>query len=82
MLLRHLGYPMAGTSANISGRESFDQAQAIAAIFSQVALQPDLIIDAGALPDSEPSTVVDLSGHVPRILRQGAVRADKILALL
>jgi tRNA A37 threonylcarbamoyladenosine synthetase subunit TsaC/SUA5/YrdC len=50
--------------------------------FSKTAPQPDLVIDAGTLPDSLPSTVVDLSGRMPRILRQGAVRADKILALL
>ena len=68
-LLRHLGYPLAGTSVNISE-------------LSVTAPQPDLILDAGELPHSEPSTVVDLSGRMPRILRQGAVRADKILAFL
>ena len=51
-------------------------------MFRLSAPQPNLIIDAGPLPPSEPSTVVDLSGRQPRILRQGAVRADKILALL
>jgi L-threonylcarbamoyladenylate synthase len=66
LLLRHLGYPLAATSVPES----------------LVAPQPDLIIDAGPLPESLPSTVVDLSGRTPRILRQGAVRADKILALL
>ena len=68
-LLRHMGYPLAGTSVDISE-------------LSVTAPQPDLILDAGELPHSEPSTVVDLSGRMPRILRQGAVRADKILALL
>ena len=68
-LLRHLGYPLAGTSVDIPG-------------LALVAPQPDIIVDAGVLPSSEPSTVVDLSGRIPRILRQGAVRADKILALL
>lgn len=68
-LLRLLGYPLAGTSVDIPG-------------LALVAPQPDIILDAGVLPPSEPSTVVDLSGRMPRILRQGAVRADKILALL
>jgi L-threonylcarbamoyladenylate synthase len=81
-LLRHLGYPIAGTSANISGSEPTHDAKAIAAAFAATAPQPDLVLDVGLLPDSLPSTVVDLSGRVPRILRQGAVRADKILALL
>lgn len=81
-LLRHLGYPLAGTSANISGREQFNDAQAIAQMYSQTAPQPNLIIDAGQLSGSLPSTVVDLSSRQPRILRQGAVRADKILPLM
>jgi L-threonylcarbamoyladenylate synthase len=81
-LLRHLGYPVAGTSANVSGADPFHDAVAIAATLARTAPQPDLILDAGALAHSEPSTVVDLSGRTPRILRQGAVRADKILAYL
>ena len=82
VLLRHLGYPMAGTAANRTGAEPTNEATRIADEFSQAAPQPDIVIDAGALPDSLPSTVVDLSGRVVRILRQGAVRADKILALV
>lgn len=81
-LMRHLGYPLAGTSANVSGQEAFNDAAVIADAFSRTAPQPDLVLDAGVLPPSQPSTVVDLSGRMPRILRQGAVRADKILALL
>ena len=81
-LLGHLGYPLAGTSANITGHEPVSDARQIAAVFRLNALQPNLIVDAGVLPHSEPSTIVDLSGRQPRILRQGAVRADKILALL
>ena len=81
-LLRHLGYPLAGTSANVSGQEAINDAVAITSSFSMTAPQPDLILDVGILPDSQPSTVVDLSGRNVRILRQGAVRADKILALL
>jgi L-threonylcarbamoyladenylate synthase len=81
-LLRHLGHPLAGTSATIAGHEPISDAQVIAAAFRLNALQPNLVVDAGVLPHSEPSTVVDLSGRQARILRQGAVRADKILALL
>jgi L-threonylcarbamoyladenylate synthase len=81
-LLRHLGYPLSGTSANRSGTEPTHDAAQIVTDFSQTAPQPDVVMDAGLLPDSLPSTVVDLSGRQPRILRQGAVRADKILALL
>lgn len=81
-LLRHVGYPIAGTSANHSGHEPISDARVIADAFSRSAPQPQLIIDAGVLPDSLPSTIVDLSDRQVRILRQGAVRADKILSLL
>lgn len=81
-LLRHLGYPLAGTSANRTGTEPTHDAQIIGSDMAKTAPQPDMILDAGLLPDSLPSTVVDLTGRMPRILRQGAVRADKILALL
>lgn len=81
-LLKHLGYPLAGTSANRSGSEPTHDATRIAIEFAQTAPQPDLVLDSGLLPDSLPSTVVDLTGRMPRILRQGAVRADKIVALL
>jgi tRNA A37 threonylcarbamoyladenosine synthetase subunit TsaC/SUA5/YrdC len=66
----------------VTGQEAYDDPQGIIAAFSLTAPQPDLVLDAGTLPPSQPSTVVDLSGRVPRILRQGAVRADKILPYL
>lgn len=81
-LLRHVGYPIAGTSANISGTEPINNAKVIATTFEGSPVQPTLVVDAGTLPDSQPSTIVDLTGRQARIIRQGAVRADKILALL
>jgi len=33
----------------------------------------DLILDAGKLPSTPPSTIVDLSGKVPKILREGLI---------
>lgn len=70
-ILRHVGYPLAATSVETP----LDA-------FERMAPQPDLILDVGVLPPGETSTVVDLSGRIPRILRQGAVRTDKIIAAL
>ena len=36
------------------------------------------VVDAGALPGT-PSTVIDLTGHEPRVLREGAVSAEDAL---
>ena len=41
----------------------------------------DLEIDGGELPGT-PSTVVDLSGDEPRIVREGAVSAARVRELL
>ncbi len=42
----------------------------------------DLIIDAGKLPFSEPSTVLDLSEATPRIRRVGVIFPTRIEAVL
>lgn len=81
-LLRAFGYPLCGTSANLSGTAPSQDAAVIAAMFAGASRQPDLLIDGGVLPTSEPSTVVDVSGLHPRIVRQGGVRADKLFAYL
>lgn len=81
-LLRHLGYPLVGTSANLSGEEPLMDGHHIAEQFSTAVLRPDMMVNIGILPASPPSTIVDLTGSVPRITRQGAVRADAILRLL
>lgn len=81
-LLTAFGYPLSGTSANLSGQEPSQDPAAIVALFADAIRRPDLLIDVGILPFSEPSTVVDVSGARARIVRQGAVRADKLFSYL
>lgn len=81
-ILEYLGYPLCGTSAGASDTEPARDPAGITAQLARTTLSPDLVIDAGILEPSEPSTVVDLSGAMPCIVRQGAVRADRILPLL
>lgn len=73
-LLRELGEPLLQTSANLSGDpDSLSFASAI----SGPCKEADVGVDGGELPPgSLASTVVDLSGDVPRILRQGALKLD------
>lgn len=42
----------------------------------------DLFVDLGVLPPAEPSTILDLSGDTPRILRVGATTPAHLLKLL
>jgi L-threonylcarbamoyladenylate synthase len=76
-MLRQLGFPLAGTSANRSGESPATDAAGVEAAF------PDLpTIDGGPCKIGEASTVVDLTGEAVRILREGAVPAEEIEAFI
>ncbi len=76
-LLRSLGRALTGTSANWSGQPSMcTAAEAEAAIGDRV----DLILDGGKTPGGKPSTVVDVSTGVLRVIREGAVPVRDITA--
>ena len=76
-LLKRLGRPVTGTSANISGCPAVDR---IEAIDRELARAVDMILDAGPLPAKGPSTVVAVQDGVARIIRPGRVSAEQILA--
>ena len=69
-LVNGLGTPIVGTSANISGHPSPLTADEVCTQFGD---KIDLIIDGGRCPGGEESTVVDVTGEVPLILREGAI---------
>lgn len=71
-LLKELDSPITGSSANISGMESGREADKIIEQFKEYSVLPELIIDAGDLPISEPSAVIDISGERPVILRESS----------
>jgi L-threonylcarbamoyladenylate synthase len=77
-LLRLAG-PMAVTSANRSGAASPSSAEEVR---SQLGGQVDLIIDDGRTPGGVPSTVVDCLGPEAKILREGPILRDDLLAVL
>lgn len=69
-LLKQTG-PLAVTSANLSGQPNTTTAQEVLA---QIGDRVDLILDGGKTPGGVPSTVVDLTGDEPKILREGPVK--------
>ena len=73
-LLRVCG-PMAVTSANQSGMGS---GTSIEQILDQLEDRVPLLIDDGISPGGQPSTVVDCTGTLPIILREGPISAVKI----
>ncbi len=73
-LARELGAPIVGTSANRSGMPSPVSAEEVR---TQLGADVDLILD-GVCSRGVESTIVDLSGKSPVILRQGALSAEEI----
>ncbi len=78
-LIRLSGAPLATTSANLSGGPSPVTAEEVAA---QLAGRIPMILDGGACPGGAASTVVDVTGPTPRILRPGPITEADILAVL
>ncbi|MBC8198906.1 MAG: threonylcarbamoyl-AMP synthase [Desulfobacterales bacterium] len=77
-LVDALDNPITGTSANFSGHAGCSQ---ISDIDPMIADELDLILDAGELEGGIGSTVIDVTGDAPAILREGAVPAKDIFAL-
>jgi L-threonylcarbamoyladenylate synthase len=69
-LIRALGVPLVGTSANTHGAPSPLTAQQVAFDLGDAV---DLILDGGRCPVGRESTVVDATIDPPRVLRGGAV---------
>ncbi|MGP8079976.1 MAG: L-threonylcarbamoyladenylate synthase [Dehalococcoidales bacterium] len=78
-LVKGLGKPIVGTSANLSGQPS---ALTAAEVSKQIGDKIDMVIDGGKCPGGIESTVIDLSGEKPVIRRQGAISIEKLRKIL
>jgi L-threonylcarbamoyladenylate synthase len=71
--------PLAVSSANRSGEQS---PRTIPGIVEQLGDQVEVFFDAGPAGEGPASTIVDLSGPRPRMLREGAIPAAEIERVL
>lgn len=78
-LIRELGKPLVGTSANLSGSPSVTSAQKVRL---QLEGKVDFILDGGVCPGGVESTVIDLTKEIPIIIREGAISQDTIAKFL
>ncbi len=78
-LLRLCALPLAAPSANPSGEAAAVSAEEVLAYFRG---RIPAVVDGGACPAGEPSTVLDMSQKPWKILRQGALSEEKIAQLL
>jgi len=77
-LIRGLGTPIVGTSANISGRPSPVTAEQVR---EQLGDKVDFIIDGGRCPGGTESTVLDVSSKVPALIREGGIPRAELAKL-
>jgi len=75
-LVRLLGSPITGTSANIAGGPEPVTADEVR---SQLGEAVDLILDGGRCPGARPSTVIDCTVEPPRMVREGAISREELV---
>ncbi|MFN8674594.1 MAG: L-threonylcarbamoyladenylate synthase [Candidatus Sericytochromatia bacterium] len=76
-ILEEYGKPLATSSANLSGNPSPNTARVVSEELCDTDLA--LLLDAGKTPFSEQSTIIDLSGEIPLIIREGIISSEKVM---
>lgn len=80
-LLREIGEPVTSTSANRPGGPTAPGPEAIVSTFGDaVTAGRLLVLDGGILGNVPPSTLVDCTGPVPRLVREGALPRGELQA--
>ena len=78
-LIRAHGDPITSTSANRPGVPPAMSADQIVTQWGEPIARGTLrVLDAGRLKESQPSTVVDCTGRLPRVIRPGAISAERL----
>jgi L-threonylcarbamoyladenylate synthase len=78
-LCRACASPLTATSANISGANPPADPDEVARTLGG---RIELLVDAGTTPGGPPSTIVDATGTMPRLVRAGAIAWEEIQAWL
>ena len=73
------GTPLTATSANVSGEAASDDPGDVTTALGD---RIDAILDAGRTPGGAPSTIVDVTGPAPTLVRAGAIPWEDVLACL
>lgn len=80
-LIREAGVPIAAPSANLSGKPSTTTARHVLNDYGTDG-KLDAVIDGGASSVGVESTIVDLTGERPRLLRPGGVTPEELTEVL
>jgi len=75
VLVRKCGGALTATSANVSRQSPARSAEEVRNYFPAGV---DLIVDGGEVTATKPSTVLDLSGSEPRLIREGVISREAL----
>ncbi len=75
-IIREINTPLCLPSANISGEREATTADEVVKIFGNSV---DLVIDGGVSYFSKPSTIIDVTYHPFKILREGVIPANDLM---
>lgn len=78
-LIRLANCPIAAPSANLSGMQPPTNAQEV---FDNLSGRVEIILDGGQCQFGISSTIIDLTTSPPKILRHGAIPAEKLLEVI
>ncbi|HEY2804902.1 MAG TPA: L-threonylcarbamoyladenylate synthase [Gemmatimonadales bacterium] len=82
-LVKTLGSPITSTSANRPRTPPAMDGASVTADFAAAVASGDLLVlDAGKLTPSPPSTLVDCTGSQPRVIRVGAIAPDRLRSIV
>jgi L-threonylcarbamoyladenylate synthase len=71
--------PLAVTSANRTGSPAATTCDEAVEMLGDAV---SIYLDAGPSPSSVASTIIDVTGDVPRVLRAGPLEADRLLTVV
>lgn len=78
-LVEACGFPITSTSANRPGSPPAAGADGIDPIFAEAVQAGELLVlDGGVLGNVPPSTIVDCTTDLPRLVREGAIPRDEL----
>ncbi len=82
-LVKTLGSPVTSTSANRPRQPPAMEGSAVESDFRDAVARGELLVlDAGRLVPSPPSTLVDCTGVAPRVIRVGAIPSDQLRSIV
>lgn len=73
-LARIIATPLVSTSANLSAQPPCYTIADFSKQFRDRSLRPDLVIDAGRLPNALPSTIIKIDNDKVELIRQGSIK--------